>query len=158
MATSNSNPFDVRVNLQTPLALAAAAMAPGSWATFTTNFAGAASLSALIDAGNGHRITEYADKAVWLSGRKEIHFTGGGHAANEKTITYTDGDNTWHDLGTPPWYSFPKSSAIHAYQHNAGRGNTQYYLEFPTSICHTRDIPSNTWGLLDTTGVDLGSA
>ena len=27
---------------------------------------------------------------VWLSGRREIHFTGGGHLTNTKTIVYTD--------------------------------------------------------------------
>jgi len=160
MATANSNPFDVRVVVPTPLAQAAAAMAPGSWATFSTNLDGAASLFDLIDAGGNpdKRITEYADKMVWLSGRQEIHFTGGGHNANEKTIMYTDADNTWHDLGTPPWYVQPVGGAIHGYQHNAGRGSTHYYLQFGGTTLHTRDIPSGTWGLLDTTGVSLGTA
>ncbi|MGC2518196.1 MAG: hypothetical protein WA373_03705 [Burkholderiales bacterium] len=158
MATANSNPFDVRVVVPTPLAVAAAGMAPGSWATFTTNLDGATSLSNLIDSGSGKRITEYSDKMVWLSGRQEIHFTGGGHpiaGTVEKTITYTDADNTWHNLGAPPWLP---SSSTHAYQHNAGQGDTHYFLQYGTTIVHTRDIPSGTWGVLDTTGVSLGSA
>lgn len=132
-------------------------MAPGSWAVFSTKFDGAATLSALIDAGNGHRITEYADKMVWFSGRHEIQFTGGGHAANEKTIAYTEADNTWHDLGTPPWYVQPVGGAIHGYQHNAGHGNTLYYLQFGGRTIRTRDIVGGVWGVLDTGGVNLGS-
>jgi hypothetical protein len=132
-------------------------MAPGSWAVFPTKFKGAGTLSALIDAGNGHRITEYADKMVWFSGRHEIHFTGGGHAANEKTIAYTETDNIWHDLGTPPWYVQPVGGAVHGYQHNAGHGNTHYYLQFGGRVIRTRDIVGGTWGVLDTTGVSLGS-
>jgi hypothetical protein len=155
MATANSNPFDVSVNLATPLGAAAAAMAPGSWMALSTNFAGTTSLSALLDAGGGKRICEYSDKMVWLSGRKEIHYTGGGHLQNTKTIMYTDGDNTWHDLGDPPWFSL--GNFFHGYQHNAGRGNTHYVLNYGTNIVHARDIPTNTWTLLDTTGVNLGS-
>lgn len=132
-------------------------MAPGSWATFSTGIEGAATLSALMDAGNGHRISEYADKMVWLPGRHEIHFTGGGHAANEKTIVYTEIDNTWHDLGTPPWYVKSAGGAVHGYQHNAGSGNTDYYLHFGSATIHTRDAVSGAWGLLDTAGVKLGS-
>jgi hypothetical protein len=163
MATANSNAFDVQVVVPTSLAATAARMAPGSWTTLQTLFAGAASLSALIDASNQKRITEYADKMVWLSGRKEIHFTGGGHSASsatpayEKTIVYTDADNTWHDLGVPPWYSPPNGGAVHAYQHNTARGNTHYYLQFGTSTVRTRDIPSGTWGVLDTTNVNTGT-
>ncbi|HKW39227.1 MAG TPA: hypothetical protein VJO54_15620 [Burkholderiales bacterium] len=131
-------------------------MAPGSWATFPTQFEGKGTLSSLIDAGDGHRITEYADKMVWFPGRHEIHFTGGGHASNEKTIVYTEIDNTWHDLGTPPWYVKSSGGAVHGYQHNAGDGNTDYYLHFGGATIHTRDAASGTWGVLDT-GIRLGS-
>ena len=118
MSTTDSNPFDVQVVVPTSLAATAAGMAAGSWATLQTKFAGATSLSDLIDASSQKRITEYADKMVWLSGRKEIHFTGGGHSADlanpayEKTIVYTDADNTWHNLGVPPWYT-PPNGKVH---------------------------------------------
>jgi len=156
MASANSNAFDVRVAVPTPLAVAAATLSPGQWTTFSTNLAGATSLFDLIDSGGGKRITEYSDKMVWLSGRQEIHFTGGGHPGAgvvEKTIMYTDADNTWHNLGTPSW-----GGSSHAYQHNTGRGNTHYFLNFGSPITvHTRDIPSGNWGLLNTSGVNLGT-
>jgi hypothetical protein len=154
MTTANSNPFDVQVDVPTSLSATAARMAPGSWTTLQTNFAGAASLSALIDAGGGKRICEYSDKMVWLSGRREIHFTGGGHLTNTKTIVYTDADNTWHDLGAPSWFT---GGSLHGYQLNAGRGNTHYFLHPGGTTLHTRDIPSGTWGVLDTSNVTLGS-
>src|SRR5262249_7726803 len=131
MATADSNPFDVSVATASPLAAAAASMAPGSWATFTTLFSGATSLSGLIDSGGGKLITEYSDKALWLSGRKEIHFTGEGHLQTMKTITYTEANNTWTDLGSPPWWS--AGTFFHAYQHNGGRGNTHYILAYGTN-------------------------
>jgi len=162
MTTSNSNTFNVRVAVPTPLAQAAAVMAPGSWATFTCNFA-SGTLNTLIDVasvdGNHHRCTEYSDKAVWDPGRKQIYFTGGGHAAQEKTIVYDDDTNTWTDLGSPPWYSVNPGGATHGYQHNAFAGNTQYYLQFSSTTIRTRDVTSgnSNWGTLNTSGVNLGS-
>src|SRR5690242_10008737 len=136
MATADSNPFNVSVATATPLAAAAASMAPGSWATFSTLFNGTTSLSGLIDSGGGKLITEYADKAVWLPGRKEIHFTGCGHLQTAKTIMYTDANNTWNDLGEPPWFTL--GNFLHAYQHNAGRGNTHYFLNYGSTVIHVR--------------------
>lgn len=155
MATSNSNAFDVSVGIPTPLAAAAAQMAPGTWTTFTTGIVGAASLSAMIDAGGGHRITEYSDKMAWLSGRREIHFTGGGHLVNAKTIVYTDVDNTWHDLGTPPWHK--PGDFFHAYQHNTAKGNSHYVLHFGSTTINVMDIPSGTWTAMNTSGVGLAT-
>jgi hypothetical protein len=156
MTTANSNAFDVRVAVPTPLAVAAAGMAPGSWATFTSNYS-TGTLAALLDVGGGKRCTEYSDKAVWDSGRRQIYFTGGGHAQQEKTIVYDDDTNTWTDLGTPPWYSVNPCCAVHGYQHNAFAGGTHYYLQFPTTTLRTRNVVSNTWGSLSTSGVNLGT-
>lgn len=155
MATANSNPFNVSVANATPLAAASASMTAGSWATFSTLFSGTTSLLTLIDAGGGKRIVEYSDKMVWLSGRKEIHFTGGGHLQATKSIMYTEANNTWTDLGMPPWFSL--GQFFHAYQHNAGRGNTHYILRYGSSTIYAMDSPSGVWTTLDTTGVSLGS-
>jgi len=162
MATANSNAFNVRVVTPTPLALAAAAMPPGSWAPFICNYS-TGTLGALIDVastdGNQHRCTEYSDKAVWDAGRRQIYFTGGGHASQEKTIVYNDDTNTWTDLGSPPWYTVNPGGATHGYQHNAFAGSTHYYLQFATTKLHTRNVDNGngTWGLLNTSSISLGS-
>lgn len=159
MATANSNAFNVRVVVPTPLALAAAAMAPGSWAPFVCNYS-TGTLAALLDVSNPpHRCTEYADKAVWDATRRQIYFTGGGHASQEKTIVYSDNTNTWTDLGSPPWYTVNPGGAVHGYQHNAFTGNTHYYLHFANTTVHTRNVDNGnaSWGVLNTSGVSLGS-
>jgi len=156
MATVNSNSFDVRVNLSTPLATAAAGMAPGSWAIFNCNYS-TGTLGALLDVGGGKRCTEYADKMVWDSSRRQIYFTGGGHGQQEKTIVYNDDANTWTDLGSPPWYTVNPNAACHGYQHNAFVGGTHYYLKFATTTLFTRDVVSGAWGTLNTSGLNLGS-
>lgn len=159
MATANSNAFDVRVVTPTSLAVTAAGMAAGSWTTFTCNYS-TGTLDALLDVSNPpHRCTEYADKGVWDAGRKQIYFTGGGHASQEKTIVYSDATNTWTDLGSPPWYSVNPGGATHGYQHNTFAGSTHYYLQFQTTTLHTRNVDTGNanWGLLNTSGVDLGS-
>ncbi|HMH16565.1 MAG TPA: hypothetical protein VK572_00305 [Burkholderiales bacterium] len=156
MTTTASNAFAVQVAAALPLAQAAAVMAPGSWATFNCNYS-TGTLSALLDVGGGKRCTEYSDKMIWDSGRKQIYFTGGGHGQQEKTIVYSDATNTWTDLGSPPWFSVNPGGATHGYQHNAFFGSTQYYLQFATAILHTRDVVSGAWGVLSTNGIDLGS-
>ena len=155
MATANSNSFDVRVNVPTPLAVAAAGMAPGSWATFNCNYS-TVTLGALIGVGGGKRCTEYADKMAWDSGRRQIYFTGGGHGQDEKTIVYNDDTNTWTDLGRPPWFSVNPNSAVHGYQHNAFEGNTQYYLQFGTWNVRTRDVTQGNASWSSVSGPPLG--
>ena len=137
------------------LAQAAAALAPGEWAKFTTSFDNASSLADLIDSGNGKRITEYSDKMVWLPSPRQIRFTGQGHLQNAKTIVYTEVDNTWHDVGTPPWLHL--GSFFHGYQHNTGQGSTHYVLQFGTTNVHAENTTNNDWTMVDTTGVQLGS-
>jgi hypothetical protein len=162
MATSASNAFDVRINPPTTLSAAAAAMAPGSWATFNCNFSVPGvtnpTLADLLDVGGGKRCVEYADKAVWDSSLRQIYFTGGGHGQEEKTIVYNDDTTTWTDLGPPPWFTVNPGGAIHGYEHNTFAGGTHYYLQFATNATlHTRNVVSGAWGLLNTSGVNLGS-
>jgi WD40 repeat protein len=162
MATTNSNPFDVRVNTATTLATAAAAMTPGSWTTFNCNFVTPGTtpgtLDALLDVGGGKRCTEYADKMVWDPGLRQIYFTGGGHGQQEKTIVYNDDTKTWTDLGSPPWFTVNPGGATHGYQHNTFAGGIQYFMQFATNCTiHTRNVVTGTWGLMNTNGVDLGS-
>jgi len=143
MATANSNPFNVRVVIPTPLALAAAVLSPGSWAIFSTNLAGATSLSDLIDSGGGHRITEYSDKMVWalrptgdpLHWQRALGIGEDHHVHRRRQHVAQPGYTTW----------FSQGNFFHAYQHNTGRGNTHYVLHFGSTTLHTRDIPSNTW-------------
>jgi len=150
MTTADSNSFDVRVNNPTPLALAAAGMAPGSWATFTCNYAAGKTLFDLLDVTLTKRCTEYADKMVWDSSRRQIYFTGGGHNASDsvdlKTIVYNDDQNTWTDLGRPPWYS-PPTQTRHAYQHNTLEGSTHYFMVYGGSpfVIRTRNVVTNVW-------------
>lgn len=139
----------------------AGTMAAGSWATLTSTFP--STLANLLDATNGKRITEYADKAVWDSVRKKIYFTGGGHSASSgtpsyvKTIVYDDATNTWSDLGVPPWYTPPNGGAVHAYQHNAYANSVHYYLNFGGTTLRTRNVLTDAWSTLSTSGVGLGT-
>lgn len=157
MATANSNSFVVQVNPPTSLATTAAAMLPGTWVAFNPSYS-TGTLDALIDVGGGKRCTEYADKMTWDSVRRQIYFTGGGHGQQEKTIVYNDDTTTWTDLGSPPWYTVNPGGATHGYQHNAFAGSTQYYLQFATNATlHTRNVVTGAWGLLNTSGISLGS-
>lgn len=136
----------------TALSTAAAALAAGQWATFTPNYP--STLTALINAGGGKRIVEYADKMTWDATRKKIYFTGGGHGQDEKTIVYDDATNTWSDLGTPPWYTPQPGNAIHGYQHNAFANGVQYYGIFASRTVRTRNVETNTWSTIDTSGIN----
>jgi len=97
------------------LAQLAALMQPGQWADFTTgnfNFA-------LIDAGGGHSILEFAARGHWDPVHKKIQFWGMGHVTNQGLITYDDATNTW--LRDPDTGGLiPNQNTFgHGYQHLA---------------------------------------
>jgi len=94
----------------TPLAQLAASMQPGQWANFTMgnfNFA-------LVDAGGGHSILEFASRGHWDPVHKKIQFWGQGHNAGQALITYNDATNTWTRDTT-----VANSNIGHGYQHVA---------------------------------------
>jgi hypothetical protein len=165
MAKTDSNAFDVRINVPTPLATAAAALGPGEWAEFTspTYVTGATktinpnkqanTLAELLNVstqswGAGDkRCTEYSDKMVWDSTRRKVYFTGGGHGQSVKTIVYDEFANQWTDLGEPSWWTPGQSSACHAYQHNCFDGkDTHYFTLGQSNTSYKRNVDSgNTW-------------
>lgn len=142
MAKANSNSFDVRVNVPYPLAVAAAALAPGEWASVISNYP--TTLADLLRAGT-RNITEYSDKMAWDPDRKKIYYTGGGHQADAKTIVYDDATNTWASAGTPPWLP----AFFHGYSHNTYANGTHYHIQYGSKIVRTRDVRfdplNNTW-------------
>lgn len=105
----------------TSLGRLAASMQSGQWADFTAkNFN-----LALVDAGGGHSILEFASRGHWDPVHKKIQFWGKGHLSGQALITYDDVTNTW---GRDDAQATP-SNWGHGYQHMAlNPANGDLYL------------------------------
>ena len=122
----------------TPLAQLAALMQPGTWAGFT---AGNFDL-ALVDAGGGHSILEFASRGHWDPVHKKIQFWGMGHIAGQALITYDDATNTW----TKDTTQANPNTFGHGYQHLAlNPANGDLYLRFYNSGTIKRKPYGQPW-------------
>ena len=95
---------------------------PGQWATLDT----VGLTDDLIDAGNGHHITQYTFKGVFDPTWCRVLFTGGGHISYVKFVSYDIASNTWQREVDPSWWCDPFDvpenpwpCVGHAYGHNA---------------------------------------
>ncbi|MEO8004034.1 MAG: hypothetical protein ABI771_03960 [Betaproteobacteria bacterium] len=99
------------VSKTTALGRLAASMHSGQWASFTSNDFN----HALVDAGGGHSILEFASRGHWDPLHKKIQFWGMGHLSGQALITYDDATNTWTRDNAPA----TSSNWGHGYQHMA---------------------------------------
>ncbi len=121
------------------LAVLAASMQPGQWADFVAgnfNFE-------LVDAGGGHSILEFANRAHWDSIHQKIQFWGMGHLAGQALITYDAATNVWVKdttvVNTGGWG--------HGYQHLALDPSTgDLYLRFYGSGTVAKKPYGQPWG------------
>lgn len=160
MAKADSNSFDVRINVPTPLAVAAAKMAPGSWITFACNYLSGQDLNYILDStrpnGASQLLTGYGEKMAWDPSLRKVYFTGGGHSAVNRTIEYDDDTNTWIRVGDTPWQPFPEVE--HAYGHNTSSPGLHYHMRFQTNVVMERDVSQgNSWSQLPTLPSNFGA-
>jgi chitodextrinase len=107
------------------LAQLAASLAPGQWATLSSNNFNLA----LVDAGDARSILEFASRGHWDPVHKKIQFWGEGHFAGQALITYDDATNSWSKDTT-----VVNSNIGHGYQHLAlNPANGDLYLRLYSS-------------------------
>jgi hypothetical protein len=139
----------------TSLSSLAASMQPGTWAEFTTTGYGLS----LLDAGNGHHILEYADKACWDPVARRVRFVGEGHYSDLKFITYSDATNAWVVEPDPYWFCGAGQCIGHGYDLNAmdpatgdhyfHRFNTRYFYHFNAATSAWDSLPDIPQSVLD---------
>ena len=113
-------------SVASPLARLAASMQSGQWASFTANNFN----FALIDAGGGHSILEFASRGHWDPVHKKIQFWGMGHLSGQALITYDDATNAWSRDNAQA----TSSNWGHGYQHLAlNPANGDLYLRLYNS-------------------------
>lgn len=104
--------------------------------------------AALIDAGAGHHILQYSDKAAWDPTTCQVLFVGGGHLSQVKYIAYSASSDLWFQAPNPSWWcdtfaaTNPYECATHAYGHNAldpARGEL-YFRKFNSSIVYRHEV------------------
>lgn len=114
----------------------AKSMAVGEWRVLNATGDGSGWSTSFLDAGNGHNILQYSDKAKWDSNTRRVLFIGKGAGATiQKFITYSEDSNTWQIQPKPYWDCTPSQNCLgHAYQHNTidPSGNLYYHLYYST--------------------------
>jgi hypothetical protein len=125
-------------------------MAPGTWATLTTN-----GIDAAFDTFGGFRgsILGYSDDLTWDAKTRQVFFRGSDHGSTtgEQFVSYTESTNTWQRLPCPSCGSDPK----HGYDHadTDGRG-FYYHFAIEGSALHRYNIATGAWTNLP--GLGLG--
>jgi hypothetical protein len=156
MATADSKSFNVRINVPTQLAKAAAVMPAGSWAVFACNFPVGQDLNYMLDSGGGGIITGYADKMAWDSAVWKIYFTGKQHPSGSdvvRTIEYDDATNTWTRIGDAPW----SPRFHHAYGGNTCAPGKHFVIQYGTNIVWERDVAQGNSGWSQISSTNLPS-
>jgi len=145
----------------TALSDAAAALSPGQWATFTTNFSGpnGDGTNDILGAPIGY-ITEFANNAGWDPINHKVQFCGSSHHGASgiygRCMEYTESTNTWQEIAWAPGQcqntatcggTTPFNHAYGTNSNNPKNGN-HYFMHYGDSNVRRFNAGSRTWDTL----------